>query len=353
MDVICHYGVKGMKWGVRRYQYADGSLTPSGRRRYKLKNQTGLSKASSIAKMKVSDAIKRTQTVLLGKQYVDTYLKKGITLSRVQTTDVFENFAFYATYKKDDVNKYLGLFGKNLRDRARHDAMAAEKKAKKTGDLGDLENAKALRNKSDKLQVYQLHLKSKKKLRVPSDENATDVVWNLIKNDDSFRKNLEYSIADSKSKMRRPSQQILFDKAQRALRNRERRLSYTERLAVYKAFNLSLVYHDQREVAAQDAFYKAMRKKGYNALLDYNDQQYSSYHAKRPMIVFDVDSVRLDAVMNTNPKDVNRLYRKYNAERIRKETIENTLGIVSKYGHYKVSEASDYVERKVRDYLGG
>lgn len=29
-----HYGVLGMKWGVRRYQNADGSLTTEGRRRY-------------------------------------------------------------------------------------------------------------------------------------------------------------------------------------------------------------------------------------------------------------------------------------------------------------------------------
>lgn len=28
-----HHGVKGMKWGVRRYQNKDGSLTPAGKRR--------------------------------------------------------------------------------------------------------------------------------------------------------------------------------------------------------------------------------------------------------------------------------------------------------------------------------
>lgn len=33
-NYLCHYGIKGMKWGVRRYQNADGSLTTEGLRRY-------------------------------------------------------------------------------------------------------------------------------------------------------------------------------------------------------------------------------------------------------------------------------------------------------------------------------
>lgn len=32
-DYLAHHGVKGMKWGVRRYQNADGSLTPAGKKR--------------------------------------------------------------------------------------------------------------------------------------------------------------------------------------------------------------------------------------------------------------------------------------------------------------------------------
>ena len=34
MSYLVHYGIKGMKWGVRRYQNSDGSLTPAGKKRY-------------------------------------------------------------------------------------------------------------------------------------------------------------------------------------------------------------------------------------------------------------------------------------------------------------------------------
>lgn len=51
---LYHYGIKGQKWGERNYQYADGTLTPAGRKRYssnfkiKLKSSSLSSKGSSM-----------------------------------------------------------------------------------------------------------------------------------------------------------------------------------------------------------------------------------------------------------------------------------------------------------------
>lgn len=45
-DVICHHGILGMKWGIRRYQNKDGSLTAAGIKRYN-KNLNKRTKESS------------------------------------------------------------------------------------------------------------------------------------------------------------------------------------------------------------------------------------------------------------------------------------------------------------------
>ena len=51
-DILIHHGIKGMKWGIRRFQKKDGSLTSAGKSRYgdSAANQTAQSKAQPVPK---------------------------------------------------------------------------------------------------------------------------------------------------------------------------------------------------------------------------------------------------------------------------------------------------------------
>lgn len=63
MDELMHYGIKGQKWGVRRFQNADGSYTAAGKRRAQQEEK------SSVKNMSDEELTKSVKRLSLEKTY--------------------------------------------------------------------------------------------------------------------------------------------------------------------------------------------------------------------------------------------------------------------------------------------
>ena len=73
-DYLEHHGIKGQKWGIRRYQNADGSLTEEGRRRYDIKEAKIKAKAEkAVAKAN----LKSTKLSVKAEKLAAKNLKKA------------------------------------------------------------------------------------------------------------------------------------------------------------------------------------------------------------------------------------------------------------------------------------
>ena len=56
---LCHHGILGQRWGVRRYQNADGSLTEAGKKKYGYNLDVNDTSRKNVAKIRLGEAKRR------------------------------------------------------------------------------------------------------------------------------------------------------------------------------------------------------------------------------------------------------------------------------------------------------
>lgn len=112
---LMHHGILGMKWGVRRYQNKDGSLTPEGRRRIKseplphedyakvhsqksVKSMSDTELRNRLNRLNMEQQYKKLSpgSISKGKKYVSKLIKTGATVASLSGTAI----TLYNNYKK-------------------------------------------------------------------------------------------------------------------------------------------------------------------------------------------------------------------------------------------------------------
>lgn len=69
-NYLAHWGITGMKWGVRRFQNPDGSLTEEGKLRY-IRKENEAKRKKKVSEMTDQELRERLNRLTLEKQYRD------------------------------------------------------------------------------------------------------------------------------------------------------------------------------------------------------------------------------------------------------------------------------------------
>ena len=344
---LYHHGIKGQKWGVRRFQNKDGSLTPAGKKRYdepnigrkasesvtidgqtfKVHGRNNKQYADKVAKKakdmgatvsresKVKEKKQKTYKIPENKslhrlKLEEKYMKNGMTreeaeqaaakrirtekfvaAAAVVTVASAVAYAKYKGYTSDKIIKENSDFQRIMRLDPNAE-LRKDSRLYATIDKKDKVLYKGMfadhltKIKSDNENIYDITVRNRKEIKIASEKRARDTFVNLFKNDKDFKNEFIERLEKDGYEVSKGRLDGIFNKMLKdsnSLSDRELKGK------AYDLFNVMLAEQGERTERNSNRFYEALRKQGVNAVKDINDSKINNYHAKLPVILFDTD----------------------------------------------------------------
>ena len=354
---LYHYGILGMKWGVRRYQNQDGSLTNAGRRHYY--GDASVARAHSKYQEAVDNRKKAQRNGKNVKQAKDNEYRSEFEYktkreaARIHSKNIeFKKKSKYRQ-KLETQYKKLGLSDEDAQAAANRKIRAekilaasaaltvaacaayAYNKHRKNKIDGIIKAGEALqriemqdtggklhevfylaKGKHDMNRykgllgftraqqtghAYMMKLEAASDIKVASREKARKAFGDLMNNDKDFRSSLGFG---------------------------DRSFTTREINRIYDEFNRQLVDRSMPKDPV-NKFYDKLKSAGYGAIQDVNDMDYSGYKAKNPLIVFDNAGGNISVKSVEEMKDMDEMGRVYTKEMLKalgEAKIDSLLG---------------------------
>jgi hypothetical protein len=241
---LSHHGIKGQKWGVRRYQNSDGSLTEAGKQRY---SKTGI------------------------------ILQPNAKLFRIANKEEKELMSgSYAAIKtKNDYNKYAGVYAGLLIKEGKD---VVEKQLSTVGSLKIPSHSTSVKLMTDTLNQLNFRSDTKKQ--------------------NDLKKYLTSEISEENNKSDR-----LFSKG---LKEFDEYLNNgVVKSNLYDTLNVS--FSDKRDNIMRpiiNTYTNTLKDSGYAAVLDMNDTKYGVYNTDFPMIIADVSKFKVSNIVQLTDNEV-------------------------------------------------